>query len=156
MMFNMVRPLRNRNYVVTSNNTEIEYVKRTSVVFGNILTQSSNDEVQIKNLCRGICVRSNTVFYNFSKCLVKAFAHRFVVCLPCLLQQTIISDIYDDLSLDGSVTHLRCVFLWAFQRLQNHNNNPSFACSIDLQYCIKQLIDQKPHKCYSANIVISK
>lgn len=73
------------------NSTDIEFVKEIKYL-GYIFTYNCNDDAHVESLYRGLCVRSNTVFRNFSKCddnvkevLFKSFCTSFY-CLPAVIR----------------------------------------------------------------------
>ena len=73
------------------NNTIIEFVKEIKYL-GFMITHNNRDETHLESMYRGLCVRSNMVLRNFSKCasdvkclLFQSFCTSFY-CLPLIFK----------------------------------------------------------------------
>ena len=93
-MFNLSKRIWKLPTSIKINNTPLEFVKEIRYL-GYMLTSSNNDDLHISSLYRGLCIRSNMILRNFSKCtkdvkslLFKSFCTSFY-CLALVFKHRI-------------------------------------------------------------------
>ena len=118
-MFNLSKRIWKLPTSIKINNTPLEFVKEIRYL-GYMFTSSNNDDLHISSLYRGLCIRSNMILRNFSKCtkdvkslLFKSFCTSFY-CLALVFKHRI-----------SDMNKLRVCYNNSFRRLFNLSRQTS-------------------------------